>query len=162
MAKTILEALNELVEKQGGTTEDNKLIVDAINDLVETGGGGGVQKVCIRTFEQETAFTVNAGKVNIITTRASSSLPMFTIYDENGDEATMPTEEDYTFAVITGVTGNGFRASGTLPQINLSAFNFVDASPGHPCAFNVTVYNSSSSTVTVPEYTVSGAITFYK
>ena len=41
MAKTILEALNKLVEKQGGTTEDNKLIVDAINDLVETGGGGG-------------------------------------------------------------------------------------------------------------------------
>ena len=45
MAKTILEALNELVEKQGGNTEDNKLIVDALNDLVESGGGssgGGV------------------------------------------------------------------------------------------------------------------------
>ena len=41
MAKTILEALNELVEKQGGNTEDNKLIVDAINDLVESGGGSG-------------------------------------------------------------------------------------------------------------------------
>lgn len=40
MGKTILEALNELVEKQGGTTEDNKLIVDAINDLVNTSGGG--------------------------------------------------------------------------------------------------------------------------
>lgn len=41
MAKTILEALNELVEKQGGNTEDNKLIVDALNDLVNTSGGGG-------------------------------------------------------------------------------------------------------------------------
>lgn len=40
MGKTILDALNELVEKQGGTTEDNKLIVDAINDLVNTSGGG--------------------------------------------------------------------------------------------------------------------------
>lgn len=39
MAKTILEALNELVEKQGGNTEDNKLIVDALNDLVESSGG---------------------------------------------------------------------------------------------------------------------------
>ena len=39
MAKTILEALNELVAKQGGNTEDNKLIVDALNDLVESGGG---------------------------------------------------------------------------------------------------------------------------
>lgn len=39
MAKTILEALNELVEKQGGNTEDNKLIVDALNDIVESSGG---------------------------------------------------------------------------------------------------------------------------
>ena len=52
MAKTILEALNELVEKQGGTTEDNKLIVDAINDLVETGGSGGSSGFTV-------TFTVN-------------------------------------------------------------------------------------------------------
>ncbi len=39
MADTILSALNELVEKQGGETKDNKLIVDAIKDLVETSGG---------------------------------------------------------------------------------------------------------------------------
>lgn len=53
MAKSILEALNELVEKQGGTTEDNKLIVDAINDLVATSGGGSSNLV-IETYDETT------------------------------------------------------------------------------------------------------------
>lgn len=54
MADTILSALNKLVEKNGGDTEDNKLIVDAINDLVESGGGSSAIPVIEATYEEET------------------------------------------------------------------------------------------------------------
>lgn len=85
MAKTILEALNELVEKQGGNTEDNKLIVDALNDLVNTSGGGssggaGYEK------EETKVFWVDEQTITVTNTAEAGQDPYYTVSNYTNNE----------------------------------------------------------------------------
>jgi len=84
MAKTILEALNELVEKQGGNTEDNKLIVDALNDLVESGGGSSGGAGYEKT--ETKVFWVDEQTITVTNTAEEGQDPNYTVSEYTNNE----------------------------------------------------------------------------
>lgn len=147
MADTILSALNKLVEKNGGDTEDNKLIVDAINDLVESSGGssGGssLPVITFTTTDEETEETTCDKTVEQIAEEFGVELPSYRTYPvmvklafageegfskligdlqfktiSDGSNTSNAVEVVSTFvAPVLGRTSNYFSMSSTLWQI---------------------------------------------
>lgn len=135
MADKILEALNKLVEKQGGTTEDNKLIVDAINDLVETGGGSSGGGFVIGVTEDPETYMATLDKTfNEIRTALESGANVVI-------KAEIPQEIGQSFDFIRvrsyfAYTGEEESSYSVTMDDSGSQVSFVTNNPdGYPSAF---------------------------
>ena len=138
MADTILDALNKLVEKNGGNTQDNKLIVDALNDLVESGGGSNLPTMTTTEFKQylidegwqfgKTDITINGNTYKDVGTNSSFNIPAYPLDHWASAKNFLVVGDEVTSIAFSGnfrVSGNKVNYTSAFSLAKTKSINFV-------------------------------------